>query len=136
MFVVPFFLSWSYYTVLPYIIRSSDIVSFRCLTLFCCVFRSNAQLIESDLFGTIEVLAQIANTRNPPEGLVQLVDMIKVGRFLNGIFYVPYLLVSSCVVDPHHFHTFWLVICKLTRIRIRFRIQLITEMLIRIRIFI
>ncbi len=41
--------------------------------------RSNAQLIESDLFGTIEVLVQIANnTRNPPDGLVQLVDMIKV----------------------------------------------------------
>ena len=41
--------------------------------------RSNAQLIESDLFGTIEVLVQIANnTRSPPEGLVQLVDMIKM----------------------------------------------------------
>jgi hypothetical protein len=69
------------------------------------VFRSNAQLIESDLFGTIEVLAQIANTRNPPEGLVQLVDMIKVGRFLIGIFMCPsgiFLVVSSRVVDPHH----------------------------------
>ena len=41
--------------------------------------RSNAQLIESDLFGTIEMLVQIANnTRNPPDGLVQLVDMIKM----------------------------------------------------------
>jgi len=41
--------------------------------------RSNAQLIESDLFGTIEMLVQIANnTRSPPEGLVQLVDMIKM----------------------------------------------------------
>ena len=39
--------------------------------------RSNAQLIESDLFGTIEVLVQIANkSRSPPEGLVQIVDMI------------------------------------------------------------
>jgi hypothetical protein len=70
------------------------------------VFRSNAQLIESDLFGTIEVLAQIANTRNPPEGLVQLVDMIKVCRFLIGIFMCPsgiFLVVSSRVVvdaDP------------------------------------
>ena len=41
--------------------------------------RSNAQLIESDLFGTIEVLVQIANnSRSPPEGLVQIVDMIKM----------------------------------------------------------
>jgi len=41
--------------------------------------RSNAQLFESDLFGTIEMLVQIANNmRNPPEGLVQLVDMIKM----------------------------------------------------------
>jgi hypothetical protein len=71
------------------------------------VFRSNAQLIESDLFGTIEVLAQIANTRNPPEGLVQLVDMIKVGRFHILFFMCPtgiFLVVSSRVVDPipHH----------------------------------
>merc|ERR550517_2424155 len=41
--------------------------------------RSNAQIIESDLFGTIEVLSKIANhSRNPPDGLVQLVDMIKM----------------------------------------------------------
>ena len=41
--------------------------------------RSNAQIIESDLFGTIEILSKIANhSRNPPEGLVQLVDMIKM----------------------------------------------------------
>jgi CCR4-NOT transcription complex subunit 1 len=41
--------------------------------------RSNAQLIESDLFGTLEMLVQISNnSRNPPEGLVQLVDMIKI----------------------------------------------------------
>ena len=41
--------------------------------------RSNAHIIESDLFGTIEVLSKIANhSRTPPEGLVQLVDMIKM----------------------------------------------------------
>merc|ERR1719312_1171967 len=41
--------------------------------------RSNAHIIESDLFGTIEVLSKIANhSRNPPDGLVQLVDMIKM----------------------------------------------------------
>merc|ERR1719266_1741022 len=41
--------------------------------------RSNAQIIESDLFGTIEVLSKIANhSRSPPDGLVQLVDMIKM----------------------------------------------------------
>ena len=41
--------------------------------------RSNAHIIESDLFGTIEVLSKIANhSRNPPEGLVQLVDMMKM----------------------------------------------------------
>jgi len=41
--------------------------------------RSNAQLIESDLFGTLEMLVQISNnTRNPPDNLVQLVDMIKI----------------------------------------------------------
>ncbi len=34
------------------------------------------------------------------------------------------------------FHTFWLVICKMMRIRIRFRIQLITLLRIRILIFI
>merc|ERR1719402_2098065 len=40
--------------------------------------RSNAHIIESDLFGTIEVLSKIANiSRTPPDGLVQLVDMIK-----------------------------------------------------------
>ena len=41
--------------------------------------RSNARIIESDLFGTIEVLSKISNhSRTPPEGLVQLVDMIKM----------------------------------------------------------
>ena len=41
--------------------------------------RSNAHIIESDLFGTIEVLSKIANhSRTPPDGLVQLVDMIKM----------------------------------------------------------
>jgi CCR4-NOT transcription complex subunit 1 len=41
--------------------------------------RSNAHIIESDLFGTIEVLSKIANhSRSPPDGLVQLVDMIKM----------------------------------------------------------
>ena len=41
--------------------------------------RSNAHSIESDLFGTIEVLSKIANhSRTPPDGLVQLVDMIKM----------------------------------------------------------
>jgi len=41
--------------------------------------RSNAHIIESDLFGTIEVLSKIANhSRNPPDGLIQLVDMIKM----------------------------------------------------------
>merc|ERR1719431_1382569 len=41
--------------------------------------RSNANIIESDLFGTIEVLSKIANhSRSPPDGLVQLVDMIKM----------------------------------------------------------
>merc|ERR1719382_1710599 len=41
--------------------------------------RSNAQIIESALFGTIEVLSKIANhSRSPPDGLVQLVDMIKM----------------------------------------------------------
>jgi hypothetical protein len=34
------------------------------------------------------------------------------------------------------FNTFWLVICKLMRIRIRFRMDLITLMLIRIRLFV
>ncbi len=34
------------------------------------------------------------------------------------------------------FQTFWLLICKLMRIRIRFQIQLITVMRIRIQIFI
>jgi len=41
--------------------------------------RSNANIIESDLFGTIEVLSKIANhSRSPPEGLVHLMDMIKM----------------------------------------------------------
>merc|ERR1712038_2058917 len=41
--------------------------------------RSNAHIIESDLFGTIEVLSKIANiSRSPPEGLVHLMDMIKM----------------------------------------------------------
>merc|ERR1719186_523680 len=41
--------------------------------------RSNAHIIESELFGTIEVLGKIANhSRSPPDGLVQLVDMIKL----------------------------------------------------------
>lgn len=41
--------------------------------------RSNAHIIESALFGTIEVLSNIANhSRTPPDGLVQLVDMIKL----------------------------------------------------------
>ena len=41
--------------------------------------RSNANIIESDLFGTTEVLSKIANhSRSPPEGLVHLMDMIKM----------------------------------------------------------
>ena len=41
--------------------------------------RSNARIIESVLFGTIEVLSKISkHSRTPPEGLVQLVDMIKM----------------------------------------------------------
>lgn len=41
--------------------------------------RSNAHIIESDLFGTIEVLQKIANTSNrPPDGIVNLMEMIKM----------------------------------------------------------
>ena len=41
--------------------------------------RTNAQVIESDLFGTIEVLEKIKTQHpNPPEGIASLMDMIKM----------------------------------------------------------
>lgn len=47
--------------------------------------RSNANIIESNLFGTIEVLSKIAtNSRSPPNELVQMVDMIKMKLAKSG----------------------------------------------------
>ena len=41
--------------------------------------RSSSHIVESDLYGTIEVLGKIAtHSRNPPDGLMQLVDMIRM----------------------------------------------------------
>lgn len=41
--------------------------------------RSNAQIIEADLFGTIEVLQKIATqSQHPPEGISNLMEMIKM----------------------------------------------------------
>merc|ERR1719186_2378621 len=61
--------------------ESSSVIQFAMMLvkIYLIDDRSNAHIIESDLFGTIEVLSKIANhSRSPPDGLVQLVDMIKM----------------------------------------------------------
>ena len=41
--------------------------------------RSNAHIIEADLFGTIEALQKIAtHSPRPPDGMVHLMEMIKM----------------------------------------------------------
>lgn len=41
--------------------------------------RTNAHIIESDLFGTIEILQKICTqSSNPPDGIASLMEMIKM----------------------------------------------------------
>ena len=41
--------------------------------------RTNAHIIESDLFGTIEILQKIStSSANPPDGIASLMEMIKM----------------------------------------------------------